>query len=481
MKMRGPDAIMALLQESCRLPVTAAAVTVFPGPAPTPEQMHQRVCHRLAPVGRLRLRPDTDGAGRLRRPYSWRVAEKLDVSRHVTHDRLRPGQRLEDAVADLVRRSMPEAVGGPLWELRVVQDAAPGHFALVLRAHHALLDGASLFTVLRLLGDDQPGTAPPSPEGLEAEPMVSAGVRTVVHAVAGMLPPAGRYPCNEPVDEGRTIGWHGISADVMEAARNALPEGRTSPNNVFLAAFTAAVRACPDLLGQSPRLDRAYAAVPVDLRGPQAPYALGNYVSAVRVRMPLETADPLARLREVGHQMRENKRLRRAEGMAWLADHVVGLGAAGARVFVRRLFGGRSPATFTCTFPRWGTDALVLYGRTAESVIAMPNLAARTGIMALLSQHADSFYLCLAADDAHRAYARPLAAAFVAEMHALAMTGGQNPAAPFREPRETEPPVPMVPGEETNLPRSPSCDRQAASDPLEDPDRHTAAAADHRE
>ncbi|WP_405469849.1 wax ester/triacylglycerol synthase domain-containing protein [Streptomyces canus] len=438
MKMRVPDAMMVSLQESGGIPATAAVVAVFRGQAPTLEHLRDRVQNRLAPVTRLRLHLDTDDAGKLRPPYSWRTAEHLEAARHVVLDRLCGGQRLQEALADLIGRAMPDAPGDPLWQLRVVQDTSTQRFALVLRVHHALLDGTSAYTVLRLLSDERPGVTWPASEDLKAEPVTGAGLRTVAHAVTGLLRRTGRYPCNKPVDEGRNIVLQDIHADVMGAARNALPEGRTSPNDVFLAAFGAALHACPAPLGDAPRLDRVYAAVPVDVRGPRTPYAMGNYVSAVRVRVPLETADPYVRLREVRGQMQENKRLRRAEGLARLTDCAAGLGAIGTKVLAHRLFGGRSPATFACTFPRWGFDPLVLDGCMAESVFAVPNLSPRMGFIAALSQYAERLSLCLTSDDAHLPYLRPLADAFVSEMHALALRGSRRTTGPGSKPHETK-------------------------------------------
>ncbi|MBT2443091.1 DUF1298 domain-containing protein [Streptomyces sp. ISL-36] len=345
------DAVLALQQENSGFPATIGLVAVFPGPAPTPEQLNDRVRQRLGPVTRLRLRMETDARGRLRRPYVWRLADELDVACHVAHDRLRSGQCLEDLAADLIGRSMPRVAGGPLWDLRVVHDAAPGHFALVLRAHHALLDGASMLTVMRLLGDDKAGSVSPVPRELEAVPAATGGVREMAQALRGLGRRPGRYQCSESVAvSGRTVAWSSFPADVMDAARKALPEGRTSPNNVFLAAFTSAVHACPGLLGRGPRLDRVCAAVPVDLRGPEFRHALGNFLSGVRVRLPLEMADPMMRLREVGRQMDDNKRLRSAHGLARFVDYLAGLGGVGVR-FVARQMGIGSLATFSCSFP----------------------------------------------------------------------------------------------------------------------------------
>lgn len=161
-------------------------------------------------------------------------------------------------------------------------------------------------------------------------------------------------------------------------------------------------------------------------------------MSAVRVRMPLETTDPLTRLREVGRQMADNKQLHRAEGMARLTDHVAGLGAAGVRAFARHLLSNRSLVNFSSSFPRWGTDVLVVHGRTAGSVIAVSNLPARIGIVAAFTQYSGRYSLCLTVDHAHPACARPLVDAFMAEMHALAVTGSQRSTEHVQWPGETD-------------------------------------------
>lgn len=421
LRMRSTDAVLAAVQESSHASLTIAAVAVFPGPAPTPAHLGARVRRRLAPVTRLRLCPETDARGRLRRPYAWLAADDLDPARHVTDAKLLPGQRLDDLLADLVGRAMPETPDAPLWEIHIVPDAKPGHHALVLRAHHALLDGSSLFTVLRLLGDD-PGPAP-DPAAHDTTPRPHTDARSMVHAVRGMLRRAESYLCNMPVDSARRVLSCELPGAVMEAARDALPEGRGSANDVFLAAAAAALDAHPDLLGAPRVTDRAYIGVPVDLRDADSRHALGNHVSGVRVRLPLGETDPRARLRDVRRQMDENKRLARAQGLARLTGGVAGLGTAGVRGVAHQAVHSDPRITLNSTLPRWGREPFVVDGRTARSVFLVSCLAPRSGFMPALTRYGDGYTLCVTTDGAHGIHARPFADALLAEVRALAARG----------------------------------------------------------
>lgn len=422
LRMRSTDAVLAAIQESAETALTIAAVAVFPGPAPTPASLRARVQHRFAAIERLRLRPETDARGRLRRPYAWLRADEFDAARHVTDAKLLPGQRLDDLLAELIGRGMPETPDAPLWEVHVVPDAEPGHHALVLRAHHALLDGSSLFTALRLLGDDPPGE-PPSPADHATEPRPQADARSMAHAVHGMLRRAGSYACNVPVQTGRIVLSRELPGSTMDAARDALPGERSSANDVFLAAVTAALAAHPELLGDAPRTDRVYVGVPVDLRDLDTRHALGNHVSAVRVRLPLGETDASARLRDVRRQMNDNKRLARAQGLARLTGGVSGLGLPVVRGLARQALRDDPRITLNATLPQWGRERFVMDGRTARSVFVVSCLAPRSGLIPALTRYGAGYTLCLTTDSAHRSHARPFTDALVDEVRALAGLG----------------------------------------------------------
>ncbi|UGQ12338.1 WS/DGAT domain-containing protein [Yinghuangia sp. ASG 101] len=422
LSMRSTDAVLAAIQESAGTSLTIAAVAVFPGPAPTPARLGARLRHRFASVERLRLRPETDDRGRLRQPYAWLRADDLDPARHITDAKLLPGENLDDLLAELVGRGMPETPDAPLWEIHVVPDAEPGHHALVLRAHHALLDGSSLFTVLRLLGDDPRGELP-APADHAAEPRPRADAKSMAHAVRGMLRRAGSYACNVPVESGRTVLSSAIPGGTMEAARNALPDDRGSANDVFLAAVTAALDSHPALLGDAPRTDRVYTGVPVDLRDRDTRHALGNHVSAVRVRMPLGETDALARLREVRRQMNDNKRLARAQGLARLTGGVSGLGLPVVRGLARQALRSDPRITLNSTLPQWGREEFVVDGRTARSVFLVSCLAPRSGLTPALTRYGAGYTLCVTTDSAHSTHARPFTDAILHEIRALAALG----------------------------------------------------------
>ncbi|MGH0034931.1 MAG: WS/DGAT/MGAT family O-acyltransferase [Myxococcota bacterium] len=280
----------------------------------------------------------------------WIEDPDFDVREHVVRATASPpgdARALARIVEGVARRRLDRA--RPLWEIVVVDGLAEDRTALVVKAHHAALDGVSGAALLLHLfdrGHDEardpsevedawrPDPEPSAAEllgrglgGLRDRPGVwsqalrragrSAGEIARAHWApdapirdAALPFQAPDSPWNGPVSARRGVAYARTSLESIARVR-AVYGGTV--NDVVLTACTRALqgelierRALPE----TPLV----AAVPVSTRPPgEAPDA-GNRISAFLTQLPVQLEDPLHQLTEVSRSTRRSKRLHAALG-----------------------------------------------------------------------------------------------------------------------------------------------------------------------
>ena len=93
-------------------------------------------------------------------PY-WVADPGFDLDFHLRHQGVAPPgteEQLADQVARIIGRPMDRS--RPLWEIYVIEGLANGNFAVLIKVHHATIDGASGVELLTVLLSAQP-----DPEG----------------------------------------------------------------------------------------------------------------------------------------------------------------------------------------------------------------------------------------------------------------------------------------------------------------------------
>lgn len=346
------------------------SVLVVEGPAPDPALFRDHVVARLAGVPILRrrvLRMPLD----LGRPI-WVDAADFDPADQVHHVALdAPGD--ESQLRALVARIMVPRLDAnrPLWEMWQVDGLAGGRWALVAKAHHTMVDGRSGADLVQSLLTGAPDAPPPRAAVVDARPAPSLvglvgdlvawlvllplrAVRLVVRSLRAPrqarrrikqvrfglaqvlrpdLPPS---ILTGPLGPRRIWGWTG--ADLAGVARVTRTAGCTV-NDVFLAALAGGYRRY--LLDRGERLDAMVlrAIVPVSRRVPGQPKRPGNLASAMFVELPVDLADPAARLYGVAARTAEQKSREVADATAAvvrMADHIpAALFARAARAYGR--------------------------------------------------------------------------------------------------------------------------------------------------
>jgi diacylglycerol O-acyltransferase / wax synthase len=318
------------------------AVLVFEPPTggqvPALHDVETRLAERLDALPRYRERLSRPAVGGMRFP-AWEPDPDFRLSSHLRRAALpAPGGAAEllqwagDFYSHRLDRSRP------LWELVLLEGLDGGRWALCTKTHHCLADGVGSIDAGTILLDGAEGMAsawrPPhrdggSPVGAPVRAL-RAGVELLSHptrtlersaalvelVVRDEVIPAPQTSLNAPLGEHRRLATVGVSLDDLRTVKQAL--GGTV-NDVVLAAVTAGLR---DLLlarGEQPPAGLR-AMVPVNVRAAADRLRLGNRISSLFVRLPVDIEDPLERYHEVRHEASSLKGSGQAVGSSTLLD-----------------------------------------------------------------------------------------------------------------------------------------------------------------
>ncbi|MEU2512347.1 wax ester/triacylglycerol synthase domain-containing protein [Streptomyces syringium] len=299
-------------QSGEHLCMTTGLLIWFEGPPPPLSELRERVRRRWGAFPRLRLIPSTTSSASAW--PRWTTGPEFDTAAHVTAGTEGRPATLEADTGLLLAR--PLAPARPPWQLHLLP--SPGGFALLIRAHHALLDGTSMVTLLRSLLDASAAPLPGSGARRAHAPSGPPTRRALTRALTDVLPKARPLPFHGPVDARRVVSFERVPRATLSAARDALPSGRASTNAVFLAATAAALRTA-GLAGRWPRLPGVCATVPVDVRTAEDAGVLGNHYATIRVPLPTHRR-PARRLAAVDSFTRRAALEGRAQAQALLVS-----------------------------------------------------------------------------------------------------------------------------------------------------------------
>lgn len=395
------------------LPGTIGIAGVFPGEPFDLAQVRSRVRDRWGGLERMSLvlQPPTGSAALT--GHRWRTARPFDPVAHVTAT----DQDLESLLTDGVSHRLPPE--RPLWRLLVARHA------LVLFAHHALLDGRSLETVFRLLMD---GAAPPSPRvPAAADPTATARQRpSVSPATVGRelrrIGALGRpLPTASPGGVRPSVALVELDPQVMRTARRQPAGGRGATlNELLLSTYAGALRVCHGPLRAWPKGSHPfYATVPVDLRTRRTAHQLGNGVTVLRMPLPVDVESPVARLEACQDQVAGFDRrcdahraiLPALQGAARTVPWLAG-------VMARRL-ARPELTTSLCTAFKWRDNPSHLHDRPLARVIPLPQLSP-PGTANLCLVHTADAYTLTVVSHARAGDAEMLGEAIARELEALA-------------------------------------------------------------
>ncbi len=267
----------------------------------------------------------------------WVDDEHFDIDRHV-HRAALPAPGGDDELAELVGHLAGQLLdrSRPLWEMWLVEGLAEGRVAVVLKMHHATVDGMSGMSMLAHLCNLEPAlpALPPTGRSLSATkapggaellargaltlatrparlvrllpPTVAALTGTVGRARAGlaMAAPftAPRTAFNATISGRRVVAFADLPLDQVKAVKNATG---TTVNDVVLTVCGGALRRYLEGRGELPA-QSLLATVPVSVRGTSSAGG-ANQVSALFARLGTDLADPVERLAVVAQGNRVAK------------------------------------------------------------------------------------------------------------------------------------------------------------------------------
>lgn len=291
------------------------AVAVMAGPAPTRSEFTDWLTACLDRVGRLRER--VRGSRWDVAAPVWEADPHFDLAHHVRWTAL-PEPNDESALREVIATELAERLDRdhPLWRCVVVEHLAGDRWALIVQAHHAMVDGISGMTLFERLCDpvdDEPAAeASPKSRGPAARwfdltvrvarlPVAAprwaiSTARSLVPVVFAAVAPSGSSSLNGPI--GRQRRYVVARASLTEV-REVGTAYSASVNDVALAAITSAYRTLLIRRGEDPAARRVRILIPVSVRESTADHVLDNRVSAIIPHLPVEESDPVARLAAV--------------------------------------------------------------------------------------------------------------------------------------------------------------------------------------
>ena len=295
-------------------------------------------------------------------PY-WIEDAHFDLEFHVRHIALpKPGdwRQLCILLARLHARGLD--MRRPLWEAYVieglngVEGLPPNSFAIMLKVHHAAIDGVSAAEIITAIHSDSPEIEPATPgepdhwQG-EREPsplqvwsraylnnlkrpvkLLETVGELVPNAIRANRTAAERHPQDKPPLENtrfnaRISTFRVTDSIVLDlAAVKAIKSSvqGTTVNDVIVSVVGGGLRKYLQAKDELPTGSLVCGA-PINVRAERNSESIGNQVGMMTIDMATDTEDPLERLRKVSHSAEDSKVYSSTIGASTMMDISRGL------------------------------------------------------------------------------------------------------------------------------------------------------------
>ena len=397
-----------LVDADGRIRIEALRSRLRPKVQQTPEL--QQVLH---PTGFLQGRP------------LWIDDPEFKIENHVHLASLPPPGGLPAALR-FVEATLGELMdrSRPLWQLWFLEGYAPGLAAMVLKTHHALLDGPAMLNLIAQLFDLEPNPAPPPAIQWTPVPPPSAralvadnfrvatgdlgrGFRRLGHPIklartAGATLRGGwetvRQGRGAPVTSlNRPIGSRrrfAVSSVPLRDVERVAHGSKVKVNDVFLDLVAGGLRTVLQSRGEPVDGVTFHASIAVSMHPAGDGTTMGNNVGTVLVPLPLGDPDPVSRLQSIAAGTAVAKARQRAvvtpAFMSLLAQSGV------TRRYIRR----QRMLNVLTTNLRGPTFPLYVAGARVLEIYAAPPIAGNVTVSFAALSYEGDFNLSVVADAA---------------------------------------------------------------------------------
>ncbi len=397
-----------LLDADGRLRIDLIRTRLGPKVQQTPE-LHQV----LYPTGFLQGRP------------LWIEDRDFKLENHIHVVTLPPPGGLKAAL-EFVQATLAEQMdrSRPLWQLWFLEGYAPERVAMVLKTHHALMDGPAMLNLIAQLFDLEPDAEPPPviqwtpvppPSGRAliannfriATGDLSHGIRRLGHPVR-----LARAACAtlrggwETVRQGRGAPVTSLNRPIGVERRFAVSSvplrdvervahgSNVKVNDVFLDLVSGGLRAV--LLSRGEPVDDVtlHASIAVSMHPAGDGTTLGNKVGTVLVPLPLGEPNPVARLRPIAAGTAVAKSKQRAVVTPAFMSVLAQWGVTRRFIRRQRMLNVLSTKLRGPAFPLYVAGARVL------EIYAAPPIAGNVTVSFAALSYEDDFNISVVADAA---------------------------------------------------------------------------------
>lgn len=257
---------------------------------------------------------------------SWAEDPAFQVEAHVRlHHTMGAGG--DDELNAWVARIMMQRLdrSRPLWEIHVIDGLADGRAAMLLKVHHAFLDGLGAGGLAYALADGGSPDHVPSPVNGDSSP--AAQVRKLLGPWAGLIDPpalartAARalstttgvitnltnagpgFPFDTSVSAARGFATSSIALEDLRGLRSVCGG---SVNDIGIGVVCGAIRTWLQVHHYDPDDLRLRALVPVG-RERSGTDGSGNHFSAFLLQLGVHIADPIERIRFISDEMKRHR------------------------------------------------------------------------------------------------------------------------------------------------------------------------------
>jgi len=344
----------SLAAERGPINMAVGGLLVFePEPPLTRALLRERIAERIHLIPRLRQRLEVPPLG-LANPV-WTDDTGFDLDWHVRQASLprEDGAGSDTELGWFVGREFSHRLdrSRPLWEATLIEGLAGGSTAVLMKVHHALVDGLAALGMAALVLDPTPEPLEVPPPESEWEPqrydirrhVTRLATRPLARAaqpmMEGMLraldpdprraaadtrralsdlrratgvglelartrPQAPMTALNRPISPNRRFAV--VHADLAAVKRAGKAAGGTV-NDALLAAVTGMLARYLSDAGDLKDARVPVALVPVSVRAPTETSEMGNKISTVFVDLPVDEPDPRERIRSIAAQTTQLK------------------------------------------------------------------------------------------------------------------------------------------------------------------------------